>query len=170
GSSSARETATAARPTMPTTERSCQRASIMSVLPRAGRILWRGGGAGHGGEGAPCRVNRPGQSGAGWYPSIQIVARPLHPRPLRALHASGEGMLRPGVRRASSNAMSAGPPRRPKRRVPVLLARRSAIALRRAEEGESLRTIVIALLANIVIAAAKLTAGLVTRSSGLIAE
>ncbi len=47
---------------------------------------------------------------------------------------------------------------------------RSATALRRAQEGESVRTIVIALLANVVIGIAKLIAGLVTHSSGLIAE
>jgi cation diffusion facilitator family transporter len=47
---------------------------------------------------------------------------------------------------------------------------RSATALRRAEEGESGRTVVIALIANIVIGIAKLIAGLVTHSSGLIAE
>jgi len=47
---------------------------------------------------------------------------------------------------------------------------RSATALRRAEEGESARTIVIALFANVVIAVAKLIAGLVSRSGGLIAE
>ena len=48
--------------------------------------------------------------------------------------------------------------------------RRSATALRRDAEGESPRTIVIALLANLVIAAAKLIAGLASRSTGLIAE
>ena len=47
---------------------------------------------------------------------------------------------------------------------------RSATALRRAEEGESGRTIVIALLANLVIGVAKLIAGLTTGSSGMIAE
>ena len=47
---------------------------------------------------------------------------------------------------------------------------RSATALRRAEEGESVRTIVIALFANVAIALAKLIAGLVSRSGGLIAE
>src|SRR5262245_32518611 len=47
---------------------------------------------------------------------------------------------------------------------------RSATALRRAREGESVRTIVVALLANVAIAAAKLAAGLVSRSGGLIAE
>jgi len=48
--------------------------------------------------------------------------------------------------------------------------RRSRTALRRAREGESTRTIVIALLANLVIAIAKLIAGLLTRSTGLLAE
>ena len=48
--------------------------------------------------------------------------------------------------------------------------RRSATALRRAEEGESPRTIVIALLANVVIGVAKLIAGLVSGSSAMIAE
>ena len=48
--------------------------------------------------------------------------------------------------------------------------RRSPTALRRAAEGESTRTIVIALIANLVIAAAKLIAGLVSRSTGLLAE
>jgi cation diffusion facilitator family transporter len=53
----------------------------------------------------------------------------------------------------------------------ILLAPpRSATAVRRAEEGESVRTIVIALLANVAIAVAKLIAGLVSRSGGLIAE
>ena len=48
--------------------------------------------------------------------------------------------------------------------------RRSATALRRAAAGESTRTIVIAFLANIVIAIAKLIAGLASRSSGMLAE
>src|SRR4029453_6242798 len=47
---------------------------------------------------------------------------------------------------------------------------RSATALRRAQEGESTRTIVIALLANVAIGVAKLTAGIVTHSGALIAE
>lgn len=47
---------------------------------------------------------------------------------------------------------------------------RSATALRRAQEGESVRTIVIALLSNVAIAAAKLFAGLASRSGALIAE
>ena len=66
--------------------------------------------------------------------------------------------------------MSATPSPKPGRRLRILPRRRSAIAQRRAEEGESPRTIVIALLANLVIAAAKLTAGLLSRSSALIAE
>lgn len=48
--------------------------------------------------------------------------------------------------------------------------RRSSTALRRASEGESVRTVVIALLANLVIAAAKLIAGLVSHSTGMLAE
>jgi len=48
--------------------------------------------------------------------------------------------------------------------------RRSPIALRRAAEGESVRTIIVALLANIVIAVAKLIAGFVSGSTGLLAE
>ena len=48
--------------------------------------------------------------------------------------------------------------------------RRSPIALRRAAEGESIRTIVIALLANIVIGIAKLIAGLASGSTALLAE
>jgi cation diffusion facilitator family transporter len=47
---------------------------------------------------------------------------------------------------------------------------RSATALRRAEEGESVRTIAIALLANVAIGVAKLIAGIVSRSGALIAE
>src|ERR1700694_4701659 len=54
--------------------------------------------------------------------------------------------------------------------VRILPQRRSATALRRAAEGESTRTIVIALLANLVIAIAKLIAGLVSGSTGLLAE
>lgn len=52
----------------------------------------------------------------------------------------------------------------------ILPHRRSATARRRAAEGESTRTIVIALLANVVIAAAKLFAGLSTGSTGMLAE
>jgi cation diffusion facilitator family transporter len=52
----------------------------------------------------------------------------------------------------------------------ILPQRRSATALRRAAEGEGARTIVIALLANIVIAIAKLIAGLVSGSTGMLAE
>jgi cation diffusion facilitator family transporter len=48
--------------------------------------------------------------------------------------------------------------------------RRSPTALRRASEGESVRTIVIALAANLVIAIAKLIAGLVSGSTGMLAE
>ena len=52
----------------------------------------------------------------------------------------------------------------------ILPQRRSATALRRDAEGESLRTIVIAFLANIVIGIAKLIAGLTSGSSGMLAE
>jgi len=52
----------------------------------------------------------------------------------------------------------------------ILPPHRSATALRRLEEGESPRTIVVALLANIVIGVAKLIAGLASGSSGLLAE
>src|SRR6202030_1263911 len=52
----------------------------------------------------------------------------------------------------------------------ILPQRRSATARRRAAEGESTRTIVIALLANIIIAVAKLIAGLVSGSTGMLAE
>jgi cation diffusion facilitator family transporter len=54
--------------------------------------------------------------------------------------------------------------------LPIRARRRSATALRRAAEGESPRTIVIALLANVVIGVAKLIAGLVSGSSAMIAE
>jgi cation diffusion facilitator family transporter len=52
----------------------------------------------------------------------------------------------------------------------LLAAPRSRTAQRRVEEGESTRTIVIALLANVAIAVAKLLAGLASRSGALIAE
>jgi cation diffusion facilitator family transporter len=48
--------------------------------------------------------------------------------------------------------------------------RRSATALRRVVEGESTRTIAIALLSNVAIAVAKLVAGLLSGSTGLLAE
>jgi len=48
--------------------------------------------------------------------------------------------------------------------------RRSATALRRAKEGESVRTIVIAFFANLIIAGSKLAAGLVSGSTGMLAE
>src|ERR1700719_3053205 len=48
--------------------------------------------------------------------------------------------------------------------------RRSATALRRVAEGESERTILIALFANMVIAVAKLIGGLVSGSTGMLAE
>ncbi len=53
---------------------------------------------------------------------------------------------------------------------PILPPRRSAIALRRDQEGESPRTILIALLANLAIGVAKLLAGLASGSTALIAE
>jgi len=52
----------------------------------------------------------------------------------------------------------------------ILFPPRSATALRRAEEGESARTIVVALLANVAIGAAKLIAGLASHSGALLAE
>jgi cation diffusion facilitator family transporter len=52
----------------------------------------------------------------------------------------------------------------------ILPQRRSATALRRAAEGESVRTIVIAFFANVVIAIAKLVAGLASGSTGMLAE
>jgi cation diffusion facilitator family transporter len=48
--------------------------------------------------------------------------------------------------------------------------RRSATALRRVADGETTRTVVIALLANIAIAVAKLIAGMISGSTGLLAE
>jgi cation diffusion facilitator family transporter len=48
--------------------------------------------------------------------------------------------------------------------------RRSATALRRVAEGESTRTVVIALLSNVAIAVAKLIGGLLSGSTGLLAE
>ena len=48
--------------------------------------------------------------------------------------------------------------------------RRPATALRRAAEGESSRTILIALFAKIVIGIAKLIGGLVSGSTGMLAE
>jgi len=50
------------------------------------------------------------------------------------------------------------------------LGRRSRAALQSLERGESVRTIVIALVANLVIAIAKLIAGLIARSTGMLAE
>src|ERR1700686_3802892 len=54
--------------------------------------------------------------------------------------------------------------------LPTMPQRRSAIALRRVAQGEGARTIVIALSANIVIGIAKLIGGLVSGSSGMLAE
>jgi cation diffusion facilitator family transporter len=48
--------------------------------------------------------------------------------------------------------------------------RRSPKAIRRAAEGEGVRTIVIALAANLIIAIAKLIAGLMSHSTGMLAE
>jgi len=47
---------------------------------------------------------------------------------------------------------------------------RSEVRLRHQKQGESVRTIIIALIANVVIAVAKLIAGLLSHSSGMIAE
>jgi len=52
----------------------------------------------------------------------------------------------------------------------IIPKRRSATALRRAAEGQSERTILIALFANIVIAIAKFIGGMVSGSTGLLAE
>jgi cation diffusion facilitator family transporter len=52
----------------------------------------------------------------------------------------------------------------------TLPQRRSATALRRTADGESKRTIVIALLANVVIGIAKLIGGLGSGSTGMLAE
>lgn len=52
----------------------------------------------------------------------------------------------------------------------ILAQRRSATALRRVAEGASVRTILVALFANLVIAGAKLAAGLVSHSTGMLAE
>ncbi len=52
----------------------------------------------------------------------------------------------------------------------ILPSRRSPTALRRAAQGESVRTIVVALLANVVIAAAKLVGGLLSGSTAMLAE
>jgi cation diffusion facilitator family transporter len=54
--------------------------------------------------------------------------------------------------------------------IPLLPPRRSPRALQRAKKGEGRRTIFIALAANAVICAAKLAAGLVSGSSGMLAE
>jgi cation efflux family protein/sulfatase-modifying factor enzyme 1 len=56
------------------------------------------------------------------------------------------------------------------RNVRTLDQRRSATALRRAAAGDSIRTVAIAFLANLLIAVAKLIAGLVSRSTGMLAE
>ena len=67
--------------------------------------------------------------------------------------------------------MEEGPRRKATTTTRILLSPpRSATALRRVKEGESVRTVAIALLANIVIGVAKLVAGIVTHSGALIAE
>ena len=48
--------------------------------------------------------------------------------------------------------------------------RRSTLALRSAAQSESARTILIALIANIIIAVAKCIAGLVSGSAAMLAE
>src|SRR3954471_19414716 len=53
---------------------------------------------------------------------------------------------------------------------PAFAHRRSRTALRRAREGEGVKTVIIALLANVAIAIAKLVAGLASRSTGMLAE
>jgi cation diffusion facilitator family transporter len=53
---------------------------------------------------------------------------------------------------------------------PAVVHRRSRTALRRAEEGEGAKTVVIALVANVAIAIAKLIAGLTSASTGMLAE
>ncbi len=52
----------------------------------------------------------------------------------------------------------------------IMPQRRSATALRRAADGQGVQTIVIALIANIAIAIAKLLGGLVSGSTGMLAE
>jgi cation diffusion facilitator family transporter len=52
----------------------------------------------------------------------------------------------------------------------ILPQRRSTVALRRAAEGESVRTVVIALAANVIIGISKLIAGLMSGSTGMLAE
>jgi cation diffusion facilitator family transporter len=54
--------------------------------------------------------------------------------------------------------------------LPAMPQRRSATALRRAAEGGGARTIVIALIANLVIGIAKLVGGLISGSTGMLAE
>jgi cation diffusion facilitator family transporter len=54
--------------------------------------------------------------------------------------------------------------------VPPLLLRHSRAALQSAAEGQSARTILVAFIANIVIAVAKLIAGLVSGSAALLGE
>src|SRR5215207_6911409 len=54
--------------------------------------------------------------------------------------------------------------------IPPLLTRHSRAALQSAAEGESARTIRIALIANIAIAVAKLVAGLISGSAALLGE
>jgi cation diffusion facilitator family transporter len=53
---------------------------------------------------------------------------------------------------------------------PPFAHRRSRTALRRANEGEGTKTVVIALVANVAIAIAKVIAGLMSGSTGMLAE
>src|SRR5450432_4282616 len=82
----------------------------------------------------------------------------------------------PGSRSGARRGISSGSGKVRRRRgwkmkrLRIIPPRRSAIALRRDQEGESPRTIVIALLANVVIGLAKLLAGLASGSTALIAE
>ncbi|HKD16417.1 MAG TPA: cation diffusion facilitator family transporter [Thermoanaerobaculia bacterium] len=70
-----------------------------------------------------------------------------------------------------TNSMGAGAAPKLTRSMRILTAPpRSATAQRRAKEGESWRTVVIALLANVAIGVAKLIAGIVSHSGALIAE
>ena len=54
--------------------------------------------------------------------------------------------------------------------IPPLLVRHSRAALQSASDGESARTILVAFIANIVIAVAKLIAGIVSGSAALLGE
>src|SRR4051794_35107909 len=54
--------------------------------------------------------------------------------------------------------------------IPSLMTRHSRAVLQSTAEGESARTILVALVANIVIAVAKLVAGLISGSAALLGE